>query len=169
MTFRDGTYRCSSCGGYMQSFDAQGKRTDSNHCGCDDGKWNDLIYAYGGHRSARMILDYGERAIRLEDHALILDILGRMTQLQETSSCRFPGERDDAFWVDGRAYTLASVPHPYIRVDDQCYAITEADRNTLYTIFTRHLSYWCGSDLEDIGWVGDQSESTGQQAVPAAT
>lgn len=46
VNYADGSYRLISYGGYGEFFDADGQRTDSNHYGCDDDEWRQLIGEY---------------------------------------------------------------------------------------------------------------------------
>lgn len=46
INFSDNSYRLISSQGYGESFDADGKKTDSDHYGCDDEVWEQFISQY---------------------------------------------------------------------------------------------------------------------------
>lgn len=46
INYTDGSYQLISCGGYGETFDANGETTDGNHYGCDDVVWEEFICDY---------------------------------------------------------------------------------------------------------------------------
>ena len=46
INYSDGIYSLISDAGYSQTFDANGKSIDSNHYGCEDDEWDELISKY---------------------------------------------------------------------------------------------------------------------------
>ena len=46
INYADGSYSLISCSGYGETYDANGQVIDSNHFGCDDDEWEQLVGKY---------------------------------------------------------------------------------------------------------------------------
>ena len=46
VNYTSGAYSLISCDGYGTDYDADGERIDTNHFGCDNEEWKDLVMRY---------------------------------------------------------------------------------------------------------------------------
>ncbi len=144
--FDDGSSRYLSCTGYNETFDADGKWISSDHYGCNDESWNDLIYAFCGERSSRICYHSAEFVITVKDHARFADILLSAKPIDGGSSYKFSS--DDYIKFNGKQYYLAEDNEPIFRVDGEFYELSDKDIKELYSIIVKYISFWRYGELD---------------------
>ncbi len=146
INFKDGSYKLMSNSGYQQTFDKNGEGISGNYHGCEDTEWNDLIYAYVGNRSTRIVCNFGiensiiEDAMTVEDHQKLQEILATMTKANDFPECEF--DENDYILSNGTKYYPARDDVAIIRVDGEYYRLTVEKQAELMTLIHSYTPYF---------------------------
>lgn len=140
INFKDGSYKLLSCGGYNELFDIHGKRMAGDHYSCDNTEWNDFIYSFVGERSSRLYYHSTEVVISVDDHVRLNKILHSAKYMPNAPNCFFAS--DDYIKAGGKTYYLAENNQAIIRLNDTFFEITEQEKEELYSIIIKYISFW---------------------------
>ncbi len=147
ISLEDGSKKLISDGGYNQMFDENGKCVDSDHFYCDNEEWLELIYDFAGERSSRVIYNTSTFIIPVNEHLRIHEILSSAKECEKNENCRFSS--DDYIEFEGKKYYLSENNQPIFKLDDKYYRITEQDREELYRIIIKNISFWRYGELNE--------------------